>query len=123
MNGSAPNCSATGSQVDVVRKWKPNFLSASEDPSQSCHPIKITNTTTASAIPSVSHSNALSPKRDGGAIARMAARGSTGNAFGCAATCMSAHTIFSGGGWGSGHVAEEDLGAGHSGDRWAFSRG
>src|SRR5205814_6277754 len=68
INGSAPNCSATGSHVDVVRKRKPNFLMASEDPIHNSHPIKMTSTTTADAIARVSHSNALSPNRDGGAI-------------------------------------------------------
>src|SRR6266850_4071963 len=68
MNGSAPNCSATGSHVDVVRKWKPNFLMASEDPTHNSHPIRMTSTTTADAIASVSHSNARSPNRDGGAM-------------------------------------------------------
>src|SRR5438093_1290252 len=76
IKGSAPNCSATGSQVDVVRKRKPNFLIASEEPFQSCQPIKMMSTTTASAIVSVSNSNALSPKRDGEAILACAERSS-----------------------------------------------
>ena len=41
---------------------------ASEDPIHNSHPIKMTSTTTADAIARVSHSNALSPNRDGGAI-------------------------------------------------------
>ncbi len=41
---------------------------ASEDPTHNSHPIRMTSTTTADAIASVSHSNALSPKRDGGAM-------------------------------------------------------
>src|SRR5262245_25637124 len=68
MKGSAPNCSATGSQVDVVRKCTPNFFMASKDPAQSSQPTKIMSSTTANAIASVSHSNALSPNRDGGDI-------------------------------------------------------
>src|SRR5947199_4738871 len=77
MKGSAPNCSATGSQVDVTRKSKPNFSIATEDPIQSCQPIRIISTTTASAIASVSHSNALSPKRDGDAMRAWTERSST----------------------------------------------
>src|SRR6266542_2020772 len=76
MNGNAPNCSVTGSQVEVVRKPRPNFLSATEDPCQSCHPSKVTSTITASAIASVRHLNALSPNRDGGAMCARAERSS-----------------------------------------------
>src|SRR5262249_34782564 len=65
MKGSAPNCSATGSQVDVTRKCTPNFFMASKDPAQSSQPTKIMSSTTANAMASVSHSNALSPNRDG----------------------------------------------------------
>src|SRR5215470_2273706 len=68
MNGNAPNCSATGSHVEAVRKWNPNFLMASVHPCHSCHPVKIIRTTTVSAIASVSHSNAWSPSRDGAPI-------------------------------------------------------
>src|ERR1700693_298077 len=68
MKGKAPNCSATGSHVEVVRNRKPNFWIASDEPRASCHPIKKTSKMTTSAIPSVSHSKALSPNRDGGAI-------------------------------------------------------
>ena len=32
INGRAPNWSATGSQVDVTRKWNPNFLMAPDRP-------------------------------------------------------------------------------------------
>ena len=77
MNGNAPNCSATGSHVDVTRKWKPNFLIATDDPIQSCQPIRIISTTTAIAMASVSHSNALSPKRDGDTILSWTERSST----------------------------------------------
>src|SRR5262245_29273263 len=41
---------------------------ASEDPIHNSHPIRMTSTTTVDAIASVSHSNARSPNRDGGAI-------------------------------------------------------
>ena len=41
---------------------------ASEDPTHNSHPIRMTSTTTEDAIASVSHSNALSPNRDGGAM-------------------------------------------------------
>src|ERR1700720_1183739 len=41
---------------------------ASDEPRASCQPTRKTSATTASAIASVSHSNALSPKRDGGFI-------------------------------------------------------
>src|SRR5437667_5717534 len=68
MNGSAPNCSATGSQVDVARKWNPNLLIAREEPFANCQPTRNTSAATASAIASVKYSNALSPKRDGGDI-------------------------------------------------------
>ena len=44
------------------------LMAASEDPTHSSHPIRMTSTTTADAIASVSHSNALSPNRDGGAM-------------------------------------------------------
>src|ERR1043166_3426902 len=74
MKGSAPNCSATGSQVDVTRKPTPNFFMASKDPLQSCQPTKIMSSTTAKAIASVSHSKALSPNRDGGDIRACAGR-------------------------------------------------
>src|SRR5262245_42680496 len=74
MKGSAPNSSATGSQVDVVRKRSPNFLMASKDPLESSHPTRMMSTTTANAIASVSHSNALSPNRDGGDIRACAGR-------------------------------------------------
>ena len=47
---------------------------ASEDPTDNSHPIRMTSTTTEDAIASVSHSNALSPKRDGGAIRVCAGR-------------------------------------------------
>jgi hypothetical protein len=47
---------------------------ASEDPTHNSHPIRITSTTTADAIASVSHSNALSPNRDGGDIRDCTAR-------------------------------------------------
>src|SRR4051812_12408359 len=65
MNGSAPNCSATGSHVDVVRKLRPNFCVASEAPRASCQPIRNTSTTTVNAMARVSHSNALSANGDG----------------------------------------------------------
>src|SRR5258708_20965596 len=68
MNGRAQNRPATGSHVDVVRKEKPNRRIANDEPRASCQPTRKTSTTTASAIASVSHSNALSPKRDGGFI-------------------------------------------------------
>src|SRR5262249_36036417 len=68
MNGNAPNSSATGSQVDVTRNRTPNFFMASRDPLQSSQPTKTMSNTTANAIASVSHSNALSPNRDGGDI-------------------------------------------------------
>src|SRR5215470_3438235 len=74
MKGSAPNCSATGSQVDVTRKRTPNFFMASKDPLQSSQPTKIMSSTTANAIASVSHSNALSPNRDGRDIRACAGR-------------------------------------------------
>src|SRR5207247_5703400 len=70
--------SATGFQVEVVRKWNPNFRIASEDPFHSCQPIKMTSTTTTNAITSVSHSNALSPKREGGAMRARVERSSNG---------------------------------------------
>src|SRR5207237_9677067 len=35
MNGNAPNCSATGSHVDVTRKCKENLLSSNDDTIQS----------------------------------------------------------------------------------------
>jgi hypothetical protein len=41
---------------------------ASEDPFHNSKPIRMTSTTTADAIASVSHSNARSPNRDGGAM-------------------------------------------------------
>src|SRR5213596_4181286 len=68
MNGNAPNCSATRSQVEVARKWNPNLLIAKDEPFASCQPTRKTSATTASAIASVKYSNALSPKRDGGDI-------------------------------------------------------
>ena len=57
-------------------KMNPNFWTASKDPRQSCQPVRMMSRTTASAIARVSHSNALSPKREGGAIARATDSGS-----------------------------------------------
>src|SRR2546423_4039842 len=68
MNGSAPYCSATGSQVDVVRKLNPNFWIDIDAPRANCQPMRIPSTRTETAIASVSHSNALSANRDGGRI-------------------------------------------------------
>src|SRR5438309_11834711 len=86
INGRAPNWSATGSHVDVTRKWNPNFLIASTDPCHSSQPIRITSTTTVSAMANVSHSNALSPKREGRAIAAAAVIGSPRVIAGAVAT-------------------------------------
>ena len=98
INGRAPNWSATGSQVDVTRKWNPNFLMAPTDPIHSSHPVRITSTTTVSAMAHVSHSNALSPKREDRAITWRADPGSPGapKAFeaGSVATSMLPHITF-----------------------------
>src|SRR6266496_490735 len=51
---------------------------ASEDPFHNSKPIRMTSTTTADAIASVSHSNARSPNRDGGDMRSRAERSSNG---------------------------------------------
>src|SRR5207253_3057804 len=112
----------TGSQVDVVRKWNPNFWMASEDPRQSCQPVKMMSTTTAIAMARVSHWNALSPKREGGAIARATDRGSSGATAGGVAISMRAHITFLSRLSGSGHVAEGSPAAAHIGGLLPFSR-
>src|SRR5947207_14876441 len=98
MNGTAPYRSATGSQVDVTKKWKPNFLMARTDPCHSAHPIRTTSTATVSAMANVSHSNALSPKRARRDIAWATDRGLTRgpNAFeaGAVAISMLPHITF-----------------------------
>src|SRR2546430_6614086 len=43
MNGSAPNCSKTGSQTRVTKKCSPNWCRASVEP---CHSSKISNSVT-----------------------------------------------------------------------------
>jgi hypothetical protein len=80
--------------VEVTRKWNPNFLTASTDPFQSSHPIKIISTTTVNAMANVSHSNALSPKRDGRLIAAAAESGSPRVIAGAAATCILRYVTF-----------------------------
>ena len=67
---------------------------ASDDPRQSCQPVRMTSTTTAIAIVNVSHSNALSPKREGGAIARATDRGSSGATAGGMAISMRPYVTF-----------------------------
>src|SRR5262245_45070239 len=78
MKGSAPKSSATGSQVELVKKLKPNLRTASIESRASCQPTKKTSNTTAAAIAMVSHSNARSPKRDGGAITSDTRRSTAG---------------------------------------------
>src|SRR5215831_12134570 len=91
INGKAPNCSATGSHVDVTRKWNPNFLMASVEPCHSCQPVKTISTITVRAMASVSHSNALSPKRDGRFIAAAAVSGSPRTIAGATAIFVALH--------------------------------
>src|SRR5437667_11882032 len=79
MNGSAPNCSATGSHVDVMRKLNPNFWIASEEPRASCQPMRTISKTTANAIVSVSHLKASSPNRDGGVMRSRTERSRSNN--------------------------------------------
>ena len=62
----------------------------SEDPRQSCQPVRMMSRTTAIAIARESHSNALSPMREGGAIARATDRGSSGATAGRMAISMRA---------------------------------
>src|SRR5437016_10161228 len=88
MKGNAPNCSATGSQVEVARKWNPNFLIASDEPRANCQPTRKISATTASAMASVIHSNALSPKGDGRDIRVTTERSASGEIGGSTATAM-----------------------------------
>src|ERR1700726_423281 len=68
INGNAPKCSVTGSQVEVTRKWNPNFSMASDEPRANCQPTRNTNNTTTSAMVSAKASKALSPNLEGGFI-------------------------------------------------------
>jgi hypothetical protein len=61
---------------------------ASADPCHNCQPIKITSTSTVSAMANVSHSNALSPKREGRVIAAAAEIGSPRAIVGAVATAI-----------------------------------
>src|SRR5437773_12180887 len=61
MNGSAPNCSFTGSHLELMRKRAPNFWRARWDPRQSSIPIRTIKANTDNAISNVSHLKARSP--------------------------------------------------------------
>ena len=61
MNGDAPNSPATGSQVEVLQKFRPNFWIESIDWRDSSKPIARTIRTSASANTPVPTRNPMSP--------------------------------------------------------------
>ncbi len=74
MNGSAPNTSLTGSQSLLTRKRQPNFCSASCEPCVSSRTMSTMRAKTTSAMTSVSHLKARSPKRDPPRVCMVAGR-------------------------------------------------
>src|SRR5436190_2346173 len=61
MNGQAPNCSVTGSQLERVTKLQPNLRNARWDPLANSQPMMTIKANTVSAINSVSHLKTRSP--------------------------------------------------------------
>ena len=68
INGSAPNCSCTGSHSTESRKLKPNFCAPAREPCQSSQPTSTTSTTSEQRHREREPAKSASPQRDGGGM-------------------------------------------------------